>query len=174
MQKRSFGLALAAVGLSAVNAPWADGEVDANPDNATSACGHGGSTFSDTTSNQVKLVTGTWTWTWTWTTIRTVPVQQIIGTASATNADKVFPAVTTNGGNVVVSYCTRGYDSTNPACFVAIPDSLAGKQSIPTPTSVCRDDASRSSANGFHSERRLTPEGPNPYVQFADGSFPGH
>lgn len=35
------------------------------------------------------------------------------------------------------------------------------------------DYASRSSADGFASERRLTSEGSNPYVQLADGSFIG-
>jgi hypothetical protein len=38
---------------------------------------------------------------------------------------------------------------------------------------VCLDYAARSSSSGFRREQRLTSEGSNPYVQFADGAFIG-
>ncbi len=139
---------------------WADQQ-------GSGTCGTGGSSFSGTTSNQVKLLTGSWS------TIRTASVQRITGAAGAANADKVFPSVAANGGDVVVSYYTRGYATTNPACFVAIPDNTSGGTSVATTASVCLDYAAMSSADGFASERRLTSEGSNPYVQFADGSFIG-
>jgi hypothetical protein len=39
--------------------------------------------------------------------------------------------------------------------------------------SVCLDYAASVSTDGFASERRLTSEGSNPFVEFADGSFIG-
>ena len=38
---------------------------------------------------------------------------------------------------------------------------------------MCLDYAASSSTDGFASERRLTSEGANPFVQFADGAFIG-
>jgi hypothetical protein len=138
---------------------WTDQE-------GSGSCGNGGTSFSGTTSNQVKLMTGSWS------SIKSNGVHQISGAASAENADKVFPSVAANGGKVVVSYYTRGYASTNPACFFAI-TSGTGDHTVPTTSSVCLDYASRSSVDGYAAETRLTSEGSNPYVQFADGSFIG-
>lgn len=133
---------------------WADNE-------GAGSCGQGGSTFSGTTSNQVKLVTGKWAHFSAPTVI------------TKGGADKVFPAVGTSGGTTVTSYYTAGYSSKNPACFVRIPDNATGAAYEPSSTSVCLDVAARSSRDGFTRERRLTSEGSNPYVQFADGSFIG-
>jgi hypothetical protein len=137
-----------------VSVVWADNE-------GSGTCGQGGSTFSGTTSSQVKLVSGRWG--------RFGAARRV-----TSGADKVFPSVGANDGKVVVSYYTAGYTSTNPACFIRIPDGKpAGNFVEPSATSVCLDYASRSSSDGFRSERRLTSEGSNPYVQFGDGSFIG-
>ncbi len=138
----------------AVSIVWADNQ-------GSGTCGQGGSAFTGTTSNQVKLVTGRWG--------KFSPAKQL-----TSGADKVFPSVGAYDGKVVVSYYTAGYSSTNPACFIRIPDGKpAGNFVEPSATSVCLDYASRSSSDGFRSERRLTSEGSNPYVQFGDGSFIG-
>jgi len=135
---------------------WAD-------DQGAGTCGAGGSSFTGTTSNQVKLVTGTW---------GSFGAATVV-TAGA--ADKVFPAVTSMNGKTVVSYYTTGYASANPACFVKIPDSATGPGPFwePSVTSVCLDVAARISTDGYAAEQRLTSEGSNPYVQFANGSFIG-
>ena len=92
-------------------------------------------------------------------------------------ADKVFPGVAARNGVVTVTYYTRDFASThNPAtCNVKIPDNAPpGVVSIETiGHSVCLDYAASSSTDGFASELRLTSEGSNPFVQFADGSFIG-
>jgi hypothetical protein len=124
-------------------------------------CGQGGSAFAGTTSNQVKVVTG-----------RRLAFSAV-KTITTGGADKVFPAVGAWDGTIAIGYYTAGYPSTNPACFVKIPDNTAGAQAVPSATSVCLDYAARSSSSGFHRELRLTSEGSNPYVQFADGGFIG-
>jgi hypothetical protein len=134
---------------------WAD-------DEGAGTCGTGGRTFRGTTSNQVKLVVGAGSH---FTSPRRI-------TKGA--ADKVFPGVAVFAGRVAVSYYTRGYRSTNPACYVKTPDNAApGNVFEKTSTSVCLDYAARVSTNGFRSEQRLTSEGSNPYIQFADGAFIG-
>src|SRR5216684_9021415 len=50
--------------------------------------------------------------------------------------------------------------------------SLHDAHPIAVPSSVCLDYASSSSTSGF-AETRLTTEGSNPYVQFANGAFIG-
>jgi hypothetical protein len=133
---------------------WSDNE-------GSGTCGQGGTAFSGTTSNQVKLVSGRGL---SFTAPRTI-------TRGA--ADRVFPAVGAHDGHVAVGYYTTGYSSSNPACFVKIPDGTTGAQAVPSATSVCLDYAARTSWTGFSRERRLTSEGSNPYVQFADGGFIG-
>jgi len=132
-------------------------------DQGAGSCGNGGSTFSGTTAAQVKLVTGPW------------------GALSApatvtTGADKVFPGVAARNGVVTVTYYSRDFAAThNPTtCDVKIPDDApAGVVSVETINhSVCLDYAASSSTDGF-AERRLTSEGSNPFVQFADGAFIG-
>jgi hypothetical protein len=135
---------------------WAD-------DQSAGNCGTGAASFSGTTSAQVKLVTGAW---------GALSAPQRV-TAGA--GDKVFPGVASRSGKVTVSYYTRDYAAThNPAtCNVAILSTAPGDQSGPVPNSVCLDYAARSSIDGFAGERRLTSEGSNPYIEFADGSFIG-
>jgi len=133
-------------------------------DQGAGSCGTGGSSFSGTTSNQVKLITGTW---------GSFSSASVI---TPDSADKVFPSVAANGGRVVVTYYTAGYaaSETNPACFIKIPDSAPpGAAYESTSTSVCLDYAARSSVDGFGNEYRLSSQGSNPYVQFANGSFIG-
>jgi hypothetical protein len=135
---------------------WAD-------DQGAGSCGTGQSQFTGTTSAQVKLVTGAWG-------ALSAPVRVTPG-----GGDKVFPGVAIRSGKVVVSYYTRDYASThNPAvCNVAILSDDPGDQSGPVPNSVCLDYAARVSTDGFASEKRLTSEGSNPYIEFANGAFIG-
>jgi len=133
-------------------------------DQGAGNCGNGGNTFVGTTASQVKLVTGAWG-------SLSAPVTVTSG------ADKVYPGVAARNGVVTVTYYTRDFASThNPAtCDVKIPDN-APPGVVSTETidhSVCLDYAASSSTDGFASERRLTSEGSNPFIQFADGSFIG-
>lgn len=136
---------------------WAD-------DQGAGSCGNGGTSFSGTTAAQVKLVTGAWG-------ALSAPVTITSG------ADKVFPGVAARNGVVTVTYYTRDFSAThNPAtCDVKIPDDApAGVVSTETiDHSVCLDYAASSSTDGFTTERRLTSEGSNPFIEFADGSFIG-
>jgi hypothetical protein len=135
---------------------WAD-------DEGAGTCGAGGSSFSGTTAAQVKLVIGAWG-------ALSVPIR-----ATAGAADKVFPGVAARNGVVTVTYYTRDYAAThNPAvCNVAIVSTAPGIQIGPVPSSVCLDYAARSSTDGFASQRRLTSEGSNPFIEFANGAFIG-
>ena len=133
---------------------WADNE-------HSGTCGSGGTSFSGTTAAQVKLVSGAW--------------GSLSAPATITSGkDKVFPAVAARGGTIAVSYYTRDYAAThNPAtCNVAIGSTAPGPQPVVVPSSVCLDYAGASSRNGFV-ETRLTTEGSNPYIEFANGSFIG-
>jgi len=136
---------------------WAD-------DQGAGSCGNGGTSFSGTTAAQVKLVTGAWG-------ALSTPVTVTSG------ADKVFPGVAARNGTVTVTYYTRDFAAThNPAtCNVKIPDDAPpGVVSVETiGHSVCLDYAASSSTDGFATEHRLTSEGSNPFVQFADGAFIG-
>ncbi len=132
-------------------------------DQGAGNCGSGGTAFVGTTAAQVKLVSGAWGALSAPRTITTGP------------ADKVFPGVAARGGKVAVSYYTRDYAAThNPAvCNVAIVSEAPGVQIGPVPSSVCLDYAARVSTDGFASQRRLTSEGSNPYIEFANGAFIG-
>jgi hypothetical protein len=46
-------------------------------------------------------------------------------------------------------------------------------EGVPSTGDVCPDYAARTSSDGYTTETRLTTEGSNPYVEFADGSFIG-
>jgi hypothetical protein len=134
-------------------------------DQGAGTCGNGGTSFTGTTSAQVKLVTGAWG-------ALSAPVTVTTGAA-----DKVFPGVAARNNTVTVTYYTRDYAAThNPAtCNFKIPDNAPpGVVSVvPTANSVCLDYAARSSTTGFATQLRLTSEGSNPFVQFADGAFIG-
>ena len=71
-------------------------------DQGAGNCGTGGTSFSGTTSSQVKLVSGTWG--------SFGSPQRITPDA----ADKVFLSVAGAGGKCVVSYYDAGYATTNP------------------------------------------------------------
>ena len=133
---------------------WADNQ-------GSGTCGTGGTSFTGTTSAQVKLVSGVWG-------SLSAPTRITTGTG-----DKVFPAVAMRGGVIAASYYTRDYASTHSTatCKVAI-GSGPGPQPVSVASSVCLDYAAASSTSGF-AETRLTTEGSNPYIQFANGSFIG-
>lgn len=139
---------------------WAD-------DQGVGNCGTTDPTFTGSATNaQVKLMHGTWS------TIKAHGV----ATITSDTGDKVFPGVAANRGQIAVSYYTRGYASseTNPACFYAIPDNLgSAAHYVTVSASVCLDYAIKVSTDGYAAEHRLTSQGSNPYVQFADGSFIG-
>jgi hypothetical protein len=136
-------------------------------DQGAGSCGSGGTTFSGTTSNQVKLVRGTWA------TIGSAPV--IAVTTSA--PDKVFPSVAARGGKLAVTYYTRDYaiGSAAAICHLRTNDNPTQIPPTPSANSVCIDYAAKSatSTGSFGSQVRLSSESSNPYVQFADGSFIG-
>lgn len=136
---------------------WAD-------DRGAGNCGTGSASFLGRSAAQVRLVTGGWG-------ALSAPVTVTSG------ADKVFPGVATNNGTVTVTYYTRDFSAThNPTtCDVKIPDDAPpGVVAVePIDHSVCLDYAASSSRDGFAGEKRLTSEGSNPFVQFADGSFIG-
>jgi hypothetical protein len=135
---------------------WAD-------DQGAGNCGTGHASFAGTTSAQVKLVTGAWG-------ALSAPARVTPG-----SGDKVFPAVSIRAGKVAVSYYTRDYAASHdPAtCKVAIVSDDPGVQIGAVPNSVCLDYAARVSTDGFAHEQRLTSQGSNPYVEFANGAFIG-
>ncbi len=135
---------------------WAD-------DQGAGNCGTGHTSFTGTTSAQVKLVTGAWG-------ALSAPVRVTTG-----SGDKVFPGVAIHAGKVAVTYYTRDYAATHdPAtCNVALLSTDPGVQAGPVPYSVCLDYAARVSTDGYATQRRLTSQGSNPYIEFADGSFIG-
>jgi len=133
---------------------WAD-------DQGAGTCGTGGSSFSGATAAQVKLVSGSW------------------GSLSApvkitSKADKVFPSVAARGGTIAVSYYTRDFAAKHDraTCNWTTGSDAPGVHPASAPSSVCLDYASSSSSNRF-TESRLTTEGSNPYIEFANGAFIG-
>ena len=127
--------------------------------------GPGASSFTGTTSNQVKLIHAPWA------TIQSAPVTHV----TSSPQDKVFPAVASRGGKIVVSYYTRDYGITSAAtvCNLQTNPVPTGITPVPTSRSVCMDYAATSSTSGFASQMRLSSQSSNPFVQFADGSFIG-
>ena len=128
-------------------------------------CGTGASSFTGTTSNQVKLIHAPWA------TIQSAAVTHV----ASSPQDKVFPAVASRGGKIVVSYYTRDYGITSAAlvCNLQTNPVPTGITPVPTSRSVCMDYAATSSTSGFASQLRLSSQSSNPFVQFADGSFIG-
>ncbi len=124
---------------------WAD-------DQGAGRCGKGGTTFTGTTSNQVKLVTSADGLTFS--SPRTI-------TTGA--ADKVFPAGAANVGKVAVSYYTRAYSPDTTTCAA---------DGMTTGSPVCLDVAARTSGDNFAGELRLTDASSNPFVEFR-GTFIG-
>jgi hypothetical protein len=141
---------------------WTDDQL--NP-----GCASGASSFSGTTNNQVKLVTSHSGTAWTSPKIIT------------SGADKVYPAVGANAGRTVVGYYTRDYSPTPTAtdhscgrAFLNTSDPTY-PHSAPVYTDlapVCLDYAISSSSDGFASEKRVSTQSSNPYLEFS-GSFIG-
>lgn len=140
---------------------WADNEGSGN-------CGSGGSTFSGTTSNQVKLVTssnGT-----SWSGVRRLTA----------GADKVFPSVGANAGVISVGYYTREFATSigsNRECGITERDTTTGDFVVPEDAArasavVCLDWAVKTSVDDFASTNRVTSQSSNPYILFS-GSFIG-
>lgn len=130
-------------------------------------CGGGGSSFTGTTSNQVRLIRSGW-----------AGISSAAVTNVTTGADKVFPSVASYNGTVVISYYTRDYGITSAAdvCHWRTHDGGGGVIApSPSAVSVCMDYASKTwtAGGGLSSQRRLSNESSNPFVQFADGSFIG-
>lgn len=142
---------------------WADQQ-------GSGSCGNGGTTFSGTTGARTKLVQGFW---------GSFGSPIIVAGDASGNVDTVFPAVAAGSGKVVVTYYTREFASTHdPAvCNVRIPDvdPGSGPYTEPSARSVCLDYASRTLAVGgaLGATSRLTSNGSNPFVQFANGAFIG-
>jgi hypothetical protein len=135
-------------------------------DNQGGSCGQGGSSFSGTTSNQVKLLSGTWS------SIAGAPAV----TVTTTVADKVFPSVATLGGKTVVSYYTREYaiNSRVAACNLMTNPDPSGITPVASARSVCIDYAATiSTARGWGRPIRLSTQSSNPFIQFANGGFIG-
>jgi hypothetical protein len=142
---------------------WADNE-------GAGTCGHGGTTFTGITSNQVKLVTSADGITWS------APRRITNGPA-----DKVYPSVGANAGRIVVGFYTREYSPTPTAtdrrCGIMELDTVSGAVVLPTDPArvsapVCLDFAVRSSNDNFASQTRASAQSSNPYTLFA-GSFIG-
>jgi len=134
-------------------------------DQGAGSCGNGGASFAGTTSNQVKLIRGTWP------TIASAPVVTI-----TSGQDKVFPSVAASNGRAVVGYYTRDYGITSAAPACNFQTNAAGGATItPTPSTrpVCMDYAAKMSSDAFGVQTRLSTESSNPYIQFADGGFIG-
>ena len=148
----------------AIAITWADNQ-------GSGTCGGGGTSFSGTTSNQVKLVTkatGA-----AWSSVRTI---------TSDTFDKVYPSVGANHGRIVVGYYTRAYSPSPTAqdrsCGIAEIDSTTHLVVAPVDAAraaapVCLDWAIRSSsAADFGTETRVTTQSSNPYILFS-GSFIG-
>lgn len=141
---------------------WAD-------DQGNPGCGSASPSFSGTTNNQVKLVTSVNGTSWTAPHIIT------------SGADKAFPAVGANAGRIVVGYYTRNFSPVPTAgdrsCGRAFLDTSDPTYPFSAPVytdlvPVCLDYAMSSSTDGYASEKRLSTQSSNPYVQFS-GSFIG-
>jgi BNR/Asp-box repeat len=141
-----------------ISIAWADNQ-------GSGTCGTGGVSFFGTTSNQVKLIRGTWT------AIASAPVTRI----TTTPQDKVFPSVANLGSKSVVSYYTRDYgiSSTAPVCNLQTNANPTGITPMPSARSVCMDYAAKVSTDSFLAQKRLSTQSSNPFVQFADGAFIG-
>lgn len=130
-------------------------------------CGTSATSFSGTTSNQVRLIHAPWA------SIGTAPVVDVTSSAP----DKVFPAVASRGGKIVVTYYTRDYAIGSAAAVCHVKTNNAGGPNIPpspSANSVCLDYAGKSLTGGVLSaQTRLSTESSNPFVQFADGGFIG-
>lgn len=120
--------------------------------------------FSGVTSNQVKLVHGTW-----------ASIGDAVTRVTTTPPDKIFPAVASRGGTIAITYYTRDYAiaSTADVCHLKTNPATFGLVPVTSVNSVCLDYAAKSSSDGFVTQSRLSTESSNPYIQFANGRFIG-
>ena len=141
---------------------WADNEGSGN-------CGNGGTSFSGTTSNQVKLVTSSNGTLWS------APNKITSG------ADKVYPSVGANAGRIVVGYYTREFSpvpsDANRSCGIMELDTATNMVVAPVDparkaAAVCLDWALKSSSDNFAGTTRVSAQSSNPYILFS-GSFIG-
>jgi hypothetical protein len=141
---------------------WSDQQGSGN-------CGTGGTSFSGTTSNQVKLIRGTWAG------IGSAAVEKVTTTAP----DKVFPAVASRGSKLTISYYTRDYaygtGVAGDICHVKTNNDPGAIPPSPSVNNVCMDYAAKSSTavGSFSAQLRLSSQSSNPFIQFADGGFIG-
>lgn len=139
-----------------------------NDDRANPSCGfeHPNKVLIGATQNQIQLITSSDGLAWS--AVRTL-------TASDT-FDKAYPAVAANGGRVLVGYYTRKYSPLptpgDASCARAALDTVTGAVVVLGPQPVCLDYATRSSSDNFASEKRVSRQSSNPYLEFA-GSFIG-
>lgn len=140
-------------------------------DQGASNCGNGGTSFSGTTSNQVKLILSNWV------NLASSGPNVAVTNVTATGPDKVFPAASSYNGTVAVTYYTRDYaiSSTAEVCNLVTNPNPSAIAPVPSARSVCLDYASRTKAadHPFGGQSRLSSESSNPFIQFADGSFIG-
>ncbi|TML24536.1 MAG: exo-alpha-sialidase [Actinobacteria bacterium] len=133
---------------------WAD-------DRGAGNCGSGSSSFVGTTNAKLVLVTSS--------NGTSFSAPQVIS-----DGDVVFPGVAANMGKIAVSYYTRAYGAAhNPSLCNLVTGSGSATEGVPSTIDVCLDYAARTSSNNYGTETRLTTEGSNPYVEFANGSFIG-
>ena len=127
-------------------------------DQGAGSCGSERATFSGTTSNQVKLLHAPWA------SIGSGACHHVTGPA-----DKVFPSVAARNQKIVVTYYTRDYAERNRA-GLQLPDESEPDRDHPVPSRTrCAWTTRRGRHDGFGSQTRLSSEGSNPSVQFADG-----
>jgi hypothetical protein len=134
-------------------------------DQGAGTCGNGGTTFSGTTSNQVKVVTSTNGTSWS--------LHHLTNTAP----DKAFASVGANAGVLSVAYYTRDYAQTpgNTYCEAKVIDSVTAVISPLSTANVCLDWALKTSTDGgatWSGQTRISSVSSNPYTLFA-GSFIG-
>ena len=127
-------------GLVAVG--WAD-------DQGAGNCGGGGTSFTGTTSNQIKVATSTNGTSWN--------VQAI----TSTTPDKLFASVGANAGVLSVAYYTRDYATTpgQTLCEAKVIDSVTAVISPLSTANVCLDWALKTSTDGgasWSGQARLT------------------
>jgi photosystem II stability/assembly factor-like uncharacterized protein len=136
---------------------WTDNE-------GVGSCGNGGTTFTGTTSNQVKVLTSTNGSSWT--------LHRITNSAP----DKFFSSVGANDGQIAVAYYTRDYaiaDTGNTLCEAKLLD--GSTITVERTDNVCIDTALKVSTDGgdtWSSQIRISSHSSNPYTLFA-GSFIG-
>jgi hypothetical protein len=135
-------------------------------DQGAGSCGNGGTSFSGTTSNQVKVATSDNGSSWS--------VQTITSGAP----DKFFATAGYNAGVLAIGYYTREFATTpnDPLCEAKVRDATtADIQVLNSGQNVCLDWAVQTSSNGgasWSGPIRISSQSSNPYDLFS-GAFIG-